>query len=167
MKNFKKQHGIGIAYVTAIIALLSLLSAYGFNQVRLAQNAKAAYDTKDKIIFQTEYLKRGITLCAVKYPNTTLGGPSNPSYPVSGAFNSITCPGAPVSANIISRDFLDYSFTTLSGFNSASFFHDATGMYAQFTITSATNQSARIVNLVAAHYGPNATFSDPILTIKL
>jgi hypothetical protein len=165
------QRGVGLAYLLAFIALLSIVTMSLSQMTRGATRSRLNFDTSMALHEQAQLIRNRILVCAVAYPvgdNGTGFHPTYPATPGSGLLRDAVCPGQPAPGNLWSGTGGLLLPPPPRGFAPWTLSNDAASLRIALAALDPADAGARgIIDHLLARLGSGASRSAGVLTIVL
>lgn len=170
--KLRKQKGIALAYLIAVITLLTVISAAWSLTSRSTVQAQWNSDTKRTLLDQYQLIVGRLVYCGVAYPAGDNGTGFRGRFPgaaTSVGVDTLVCPGQAVPNNLWSGIGGLTLPATPARFSPWSYTNDATSMRIAVSVTAgvADTQAIGVLDNVVALIGQGAVRSGATMTVQV
>ena len=163
----KKQKGIAIAWLLAIITLFSAMMAVYSVMAQANAVQKLIYDTTEKLNTQLSTIHSAVANCALLYPSGNNATGFHAAYP-GGTDVDVTgldCPGSPYSnKNLWTGRGGERIPNTPTGMGTWKYTNNATGVFVQLSSNGDPTYNTVLTNLKSRYATAQTALAGSVLT---
>ena len=164
---YKKQKGIAIAWLLAIITLFSAMMAVYSVMAQANAVQKLIYDSTERLHGQMSAIHSGLTNCALLYPAGNNGSGFHAAYPGgnNALVTALDCPGSPqTNKNLWTGRGGERIPNPPTGMSPWMYTNNAAGIVVQISSNGDPTYNTVLGNLQAKYAAAQTTLSGGILT---